>query len=285
MRIEEIKPPKSDAPRILILLILIILIGIAFFQSVKVIETGEVGVRLRLGKIDREELYPGVHFLLPIIDRVVIFSTRVNKIDFLNAKGNPVTALSIEGLPARLDITVLYRIIPDKADEIYRNFGTDYAEKIVVPIVRETVRNVVAQYKIEDLYSTNRGKLQKEIYERVKEKLKSSNIDIVDVLLRNVALPKKVVEKIEEKLRAKEEAEKMKYVIERERLEAQRKITEAKGIAESNRIISDSLSEKYLQWYYLKTLKELASSPNNTFVITPYDQKLIPMLNLNGKTK
>jgi prohibitin 1 len=285
MRIEEIKTPKSDAPRILILFILIILIGIALFQSVKVIETGEVGVRLRLGKIDREELYPGVHLLIPIIDRVVIFSTRVNKIDFLNAKGNPVTALSIEGLPARLDITVLYRIIPDKADEIYRNFGTDYAEKIVVPIVRETVRNVVAQYKIEDLYSTNRGKLQKEIYERVKEKLKSSNIDIVDVLLRNVALPKKVVEKIEEKLRAKEEAEKMKYVIERERLEAQRKITEAKGIAESNRIISDSLSEKYLQWYYLKTLKDLASSPNNTFVITPYDQKLIPMLNLNGKTK
>ncbi|SMO46381.1 SPFH domain, Band 7 family protein [Balnearium lithotrophicum] len=285
MRIEEIKPPKSDAPRILILFILIILIGIALFQSVKVIETGEVGVRLRLGKIDREELYPGVHFLIPIIDRVVIFSTRVNKIDFLNAKGNPVTALSVEGLPAKLDITVLYRIIPDKADEIYRNFGTDYAEKIVVPIVRETVRNVVAQYKIEDLYSTNRGKLQKEIYERVKEKLKSSNIDIVDVLLRNVALPKKVVEKIEEKLRAKEEAEKMKYVIEREKLEAQRKITEAKGIAESNRIISDSLSEKYLQWYYLKTLKELASSPNNTFVITPYDQKLIPMLNLNGKTK
>jgi prohibitin 1 len=285
MRIEEIKTPKSDAPRILILFILIILIGIALFQSVKVIETGEVGVKLRLGKIDREELYPGVHLLIPIIDRVVIFSTRVNKIDFLNAKGNPVTALSIEGLPARLDITVLYRIIPDKADEIYRNFGTDYAEKIVVPIVRETVRNVVAQYKIEDLYSTNRGKLQKEIYERVKEKLKSSNIDIVDVLLRNVALPKKVVEKIEEKLRAKEEAEKMKYVIERERLEAQRKITEAKGIAESNRIISDSLSEKYLQWYYLKTLKDLASSPNNTFVITPYDQKLIPMLNLNGKTK
>jgi len=271
----------SDAPKVLLIFLLILAVGFALFQSVKVIETGEVGVKLRLGKIDSEELYPGVHFLIPMIDRVVVFSTRVNKIDFLNARGNPVTALSIEGLPAKLDITVLYRIIPDKADEIYKNYGTDYAEKIVVPIVRETVRNVVAQYKIEDLYSTKRGELQKKIYEEVKEKLKGANIDVTDVLLRNVALPKKVVEKIEEKLRAKEEAEKMKYVIEKERLEAERKITEARGIAESNRIISDSLSEKYLQWYYLKTLKELASSPNNTFVITPYDQKLIPMLNIN----
>ena len=114
----------------------------------------------------------------------------------------------------------------------------------------------------------------------MKEKLKRANIQVVDVLLRDVNLPKKVVEKIEEKLRAKEEAVKMKYVIEKERLEAERKITEARGIAESNRIISNSLSEKYLQWYYLQTLKELASSPNNTFIITPYDNKLIPMLNL-----
>ncbi len=255
-------------------------IALILTQAVEIIDAGEVGVKLRLGKVSKEELYPGIHIVVPGIERVVVFSTRVEKIDMTYKNRNPITALSVEGLPARLDVTVLYRIIPEKADEIYKNYGVNFADKVIVPIVRETVRNVVAQYRIEDLYSTKRGKLQKRIYDEVKERLKKANIQVVDVLLRNVNLPKKVVEKIEEKLRAKEEAEKMKYVIEKERLEAERKITEARGIAESNRIISNSLSAKYLQWYYLQTLKELATSPNNTFIITPYDNKLIPMLNL-----
>ncbi len=251
------------------------------FLSIKIIDAGEIGVKLRLGKVSKEELYPGIHVVVPGIERVVVFSTRVEKIDMTYKAKNPITALSVEGLPARLDVTILYRIIPEKADEIYKNYGVNFADKVIVPIVRETVRNVVAQYRIEDLYSTKRGKLQKRIYDEVKERLKKANIQVVDVLLRDVNLPKKVVEKIEEKLRAKEEAEKMKFVIEKERLEAERKITEARGIAESNRIIANSLSERYLQWYYLQTLKELANSPNNTFIITPYDSKMVPLMNMN----
>jgi len=270
---------KGRAPVFIILLLAFALLVLG--RSLHVIDAGEVGVKLRLGKVDKEELYPGVHIVLPWIESVVIFSTRVEKIDMTTRTRNPITALSIEGLPVRLDVTVLYRIIPQKADEIYKNYGVNFAEKVIIPIVRETVRNVIARYKIEDLYSTKRAELQKTIYDELKKRLLTAHIQIVDLLLRDVRLPKKVVEKIEEKLRAKEEAEKMKFVIEKERLEAERKITEARGIAESNRIIANSLSEKYLQWYYLQTLKELANSPNNTFVITPYDSKLIPLLNVN----
>jgi len=270
---------KGRAPAFIILLLAFALLVLS--RSLHVIDAGEVGVKLRLGKVDKEELYPGVHIVLPWIESVVIFSTRVEKIDMTTRTRNPITALSIEGLPVRLDVTVLYRIIPQKADEIYKNYGVNFAEKVIIPIVRETVRNVIARYKIEDLYSTKRAELQKTIYDELKKRLLTAHIQIVDLLLRDVRLPKKVVEKIEEKLRAKEEAEKMKFVIEKERLEAERKITEARGIAESNRIIANSLSEKYLQWYYLQTLKELANSPNNTFVITPYDSKLIPLLNVN----
>ena len=271
---------RGRAP-IPVIILLAVIAAVFLSRSIHIIDAGEVGVKLRLGKIDKEELYPGIHIILPAIEEVIIFSTRVEKIDMTNRNRNPITALSIEGLPVRLDVTVLYRIIPQKADEIYKNYGVNFAEKVIIPIVRETVRNVIARYKIEDLYSTKRAELQKTIYDELKKRLLTANIQVVDLLLRDVNLPRKVVEKIEEKLRAKEEAEKMKFVIEKERLEAERKITEAKGIAESNRIIANSLSEKYLQWYYLQTLKELANSQNNTFVITPYDSKLIPMLNIN----
>ncbi len=272
---------QNISAKIILTIFILFIFGTIVGSSLIIIDAGEVGIKLRFGKIVSEELFPGIHFKLPGAEKIVIFSTRVEKIDMRAKTGNPIVALSIEGLPASLDVTILYRIIPDKADRIYKNYGINYAEKLIVPIAREAIRNVVAQYKIEDLYSTKRAKLQTSIYRDIKEKLEKCDIEVVDVLLRNVKLPSKVVEKIEEKLRAKEEAEKMKFVIQKEKLEAERKITEAKGIAESNRIIANSLSSSYLQWYYLQTISTLANSPNNTFIITPYDSKLVPLLNLN----
>jgi regulator of protease activity HflC (stomatin/prohibitin superfamily) len=272
---------QNISTKIFLTLIVLFAFGTILGSSLVIIDAGEVGVKLRFGKIISEELFPGIHFKLPGAEKIIIFSTRVEKIDMRAKTGNPIVALSIEGLPASLDVTILYRIVPDKADRIYKNYGINYANKLIVPIAREAIRNVVAQYKIEDLYSTKRARLQTNIYKDIKEKLEKCDIEVVDVLLRNVKLPSKVVEKIEEKLRAKEEAEKMKFVIQKEKLEAERKITEAKGIAESNRIIANSLSSAYLQWYYLQTISSLANSPNNTFIITPYDSKLIPLLNLN----
>ncbi len=272
---------QNISAKIILTIFILFIFGTIVGSSLIIIDAGEVGIKLRFGKIVSEELFPGIHFKLPGAEKIVIFSTRVEKIDMRAKTGNPIVALSIEGLPASLDVTILYRIIPDKADRIYKNYGINYAEKLIVPIAREAIRNVVAQYKIEDLYSTKRAKLQTSIYRDIKEKLEKCDIEVVDVLLRNVKLPSKVVEKIEEKLRAKEEAEKMKFVIQKEKLEAERKITEAKGIAESNRIIANSLSSSYLQWYYLQTISMLANSPNNTFIITPYDSKLVPLLNLN----
>jgi len=272
---------QNISAKIVLTLIVLFAFGTILSSSLVIIDAGEVGVKLRFGKIISEELFPGIHFKLPGAEKIIIFSTRVEKIDMRAKTGNAIVALSIEGLPASLDVTILYRIVPDKADRIYKNYGINYANKLIVPIAREAIRNVVAQYKIEDLYSTKRARLQTNIYRDIKEKLEKCDIEVVDVLLRNVKLPSKVVEKIEEKLRAKEEAEKMKFVIQKEKLEAERKITEAKGIAESNRIIANSLSSAYLQWYYLQTISSLANSPNNTFIITPYDSKLIPLLNLN----
>ncbi len=274
---------RSAVIKVFPIMIAFFLFLILMINSFVTIDAGEVGIRLRLGKIDKEELYPGFHFVIPAIEKVIVFSTRVEKIDMTQVHRNPISALSMEGLPAVLDVTILYRIVPSETDEIYKNFGTDYAQKLIVPIARESVRNIVAQYKIEDLYSSKRAELQKRISQEIKNRLEGDNITVIDLLLRNVKLPAKVVEKIEEKLRAKEEAEKMKFVIQREKLEAERKITEAKGIAESNKIISHSLSNSYLQWYYLQSIKSLANGPNNTFIITPFDKNLVPLLNLNKK--
>jgi regulator of protease activity HflC (stomatin/prohibitin superfamily) len=100
------------------------------------------------------------------------------------------------------------------------------------------------------------------------------------VLLRRVKLPDVVMQAIEAKLAEDQNAQKMEFTLVKEGREAERKRVEAQGISDANRVIAGSLTNSYLSWYYIEMLKTVASTPNNTFVITPFDQKLIPMLNV-----
>ena len=99
------------------------------------------------------------------------------------------------------------------------------------------------------------------------------------VLVRNIKLPRKVIDAVEAKTVAEQEAEKMRFVLQREQQEAQRKEVEAKDIAKANQIIAHSLTKEYLGWYYIKTLEGVISFPNNTIIILPQDYKgFTPMI-------
>ena len=113
----------------------IAVVALILTQVIEIIDAGEIGVKLRLGKVSKEELYPGIHIVVPGIEDVVVFSTRVEKIDMTYRTKNPITALSVEGLPVRLDVTILYRIVPDKADRIYKNYGI---KKIIMSTYQAT---------------------------------------------------------------------------------------------------------------------------------------------------
>jgi len=119
----------------------------------------------------------------------------------------------------------------------------------------------------------------------VKDKLvaafKDRGIVLENELLRDILLPEKVRTAIDEKIAAEQESQKMQYVLQRERQEADRKRVEAAGISDAQKIIAGSLTNQYLQYNYITTLKELVNSKNSTFVITPFDSKLTPMLNVN----
>ncbi|GAI20306.1 unnamed protein product, partial [marine sediment metagenome] len=105
-------------------------------------------------------------------------------------------------------------------------------------------------------------------------------VECEKVLLRNVELPPMVKNAIDEKISAEQDAQKMKFVLQKETQERERKRIEAEGISKAQRIIANSLTSQYLQWYYVQTLQELVNSPNNTIIVTPFDQKLTPLLNI-----
>jgi regulator of protease activity HflC (stomatin/prohibitin superfamily) len=266
----------------------VILLSFVFLVAsmVRLIPPGNVGVVIVFGKVQETTLKNGLHLVNPFasIEKMSI-RTESYTMSGMPREGqvrgdDAIQALTSEGLMVHLDMTVWYKLIPDGAAEVYSTLGLNYVDKIVRPAARTSIRNVISNYKVEDIYTQNRESVSIEISENLREAVKDRNVEIERVLLRDVKLPSKVQNEINAKMAAKQEAEKMEFVLDKEKREAERKAVEAQGISDANKIIAKSLSGSYLQWYYIKTLQQLVNSPNNTVIVTPFDQKLTPLLNI-----
>jgi len=255
-------------------------------SMVRLIPPGNVGVVIVFGKVQETTLKNGLHLVNPFasIEKMSI-RTEDYTMSGISREGqlrgdDAIQALTSEGLMVRLDVTVWYKLMPEGAAEVYSTLGTQYVDKIVRPAARTSIRNVISNYKVEDIYTQNRESVSIEISENLRSAVKDRKVEIERVLLRDVKLPDKVQNEINAKMAAKQEAEKMEFVLDKARREAERKAVEAQGISDANKIIAKSLSGSYLQWYYIQTLQSLVNSPNNTVIVTPFDQKLTPLLNI-----
>lgn len=250
-------------------------LGVVALKGWTTIPAGHVGVRSRFGDVQESELTAGFHLKNPL-DSIIDMSVRTREIK------EETTVPTNEGLIASLDVSVLYHLDPQRANEVYAQLGDDtqYEENVVSPLARSEIRDVVAGYSSEDLYTTRRQEISQEIMARLDEELGRRGFILENVLLRDVDLPERIIEAIEEKLSAEQAAQQMVYVLQRETQEAERRRIEADGIAQAQEIISGSLTAEYLQWKYIETLQAVVGSPNNTVVIMPYDTNLTPMLQI-----
>ena len=269
--------PKSKLKRNIFLGVAGGLTTVLGMCSVTTVSAGNVGVLDRLGTVYENELQPGIQFKNPFA-RAVEMETRTREYfaDNMNVQTKG-------GLTATIDIAAQYHIMPDKADVIYTTLGAEYEEKGIVSPMRHVVRDVIASHAPEDLYGDNRESIGLEIEASLKNNLFARGIVLERIYLKDATLPDPVTNAINKKVESQQGAEQMKYVLQKETAEAERRTIEAGGIAKSQEIIAGSLSPEYLQWRYITTLESLATSPNNTFVITPYDQHLLPMLPLENK--
>jgi regulator of protease activity HflC (stomatin/prohibitin superfamily) len=237
------------------------------------VPAGHVGVRSMMGDVRAEEFDQGFHPKNPL-EHVVEMTTRTQEIK--EAMQVPTN----EGLIAGLEVSVLYHLNGTKADEVYVKLGDDkaYQENFIAPTIRSTGRDIVANYKAEDLYSNKREEIALRMAKQLETEFDKRNIVLEKVLIRDLKLPDKLTAAIQEKMGMEQEALKMDYTLQKESKESERKRIEAHGIADAQTIIAKSLTPEYLQWKYIETLEQTVNSPNNTTVILPFDQKLTPML-------
>lgn len=251
---------------------ILILIGVLTACIVQ-IETGHVGVQKLFGKVQDGVLQSGLHFINPLVDVIQIDTKTSNyTMSGVNDEGrksgdDAIKVLSADGLEVTIDLTVLYRVILSDAPRLLREIGVDYEDKIVRPISRTKIRDNAVYYDAVALYSTKRDEFQSRIFKDIETEFKKRGLFLENLLIRNITLPSSVKNAIEQKINAEQEAQKMQFVLQKERQEADRKRVEAQGIADYQRIISESLTEKQLQYEQIKAMKDLAASSNSKIIM------------------
>jgi len=252
----------------------IILILLGFSTScIKQIDAGQIGVKSVFGKVQNDVLTSGLTIVNPLVDVSKIdIKTQNYTMSAVQSEGDKtgddaIRTLTADGLEVTMDLTVLYRVLAKDAPNIIRETGLDYKDKIVRPITRTKIRDNAVYYTAVDLYSVKRDEFQARIFKTIEEDFKKRGLVLEQLLVRNITLPATVKASIEEKIKAEQEAQKMEFVLQKEKQEAERKRVEAQGIADYQRIISSGLSDKQLQYEQIQVMKGLVTSPNSKVIV------------------
>jgi regulator of protease activity HflC (stomatin/prohibitin superfamily) len=262
---------------------LVIIAGIGL-ASVVQIDPGQVGVQKLFGKVSDRILESGLNIINPLV-QVVVFDTRTENYTMsgITDEGNKtgddaIRVLTADGLEVVIDLSVLYRVIPNEAPRILKEVGIDYRNVIVRPICRTKIRDNAVYYDAVALYSTKRDEFQARIYSAIEENFKGRGLMLEQLLVRNITLPASVKLAIESKINAEQDAQKMTFVLQKERQEAERKRVEAQGIADYQKILSSGLSDRLLQYEMIKAL----TTSQNAKIILMTNGKGLPLM-IDGK--
>jgi len=239
------------------------------------INTGFVGVKSLFGRVQSETLSSGLSFVNPLVEVTQIETRTLNyTMSGIQTEGkiqgdDAIKVLTADGLEVTIDLSVLYRVVPDQAPRLIRETGSDFEDKIVRPITRTRIRDNAVYYEAVALYSTRRDEFQSRIFKSIENDFRIRGLFLENLLVRNISLPASVKAAIERKIEAEQEAQKMQFVLQKEKQEAERKRVEAQGIADYQQIISASLSDRQLQYEQIKAMTQLAGSANAKIIVMP----------------
>ena len=230
-------------------------------SSCAIIRPGEVGVKQRLGKLSDQTKTTGSIWYNPFTSKVILVSTQTENLEL------ELRLPSKEGLSITSEISILYHVESNKVPSLIQEIGLDF-ENIISNIFRSASADVCSKYFAKDMHSGMRADIEAAIAVRMNELLEERGIKIEAVLLKSIQLPPGLAQSIEQKLQAEQDAMRMQFVLEQEKLEAQRKIIEAEGVRDAQVILAEGLSNEILEFKSIEAFIELAKSPNAKIIIS-----------------
>ena len=263
--------PKIALPAIITAIILIILLA----KSAVTIGSGEAGVLYETfdeGVVtDEPPLGEGFHFIAPW-NKVFVYEVRQQEL-FEKMK-----VLSSNGLEIQIDASAWYEPVYKDLGNLHQSLGQDYLQRVIQPAIRSAARSVVGRYTPEQLYSSKRDAIQDEIFAETKRILEKQYVQLNEVLVRDVTFPNTIKEAIERKLKQEQESLEYEFRLVTASKEAEKVIIEAQGKAESNRILSASLTDKILQDKGIDATLKLAESPNSKVIVIGSGEDGLPII-------
>ena len=231
-------------------------------SSCAVVRQGEVGVKRKLGKLNPKTIEPGARMFNPLTSTVIKLPIRTVNVEIQS------NLPSKEGLNVQSVISILYHIRKEEAANIIENIGTNYEEVVIKSVFRSASADVCSRFFAKDMHTVKRAEIEEEIKTRMQSLLRERGFEIEAVLLKNIQLPPGLYMAVENKLEAEQEAQRMEFVLQRERMEAQRRKVEAEGIRDAQKILQEGINPQIIQWQSIEAFKELANSPGTRVIIT-----------------
>ncbi len=249
----------------------ILLVG-ASLAGCASVPTGRVGVEWTpMRGTEEKPLTEGFHLVSPL--------AHVYQVDLREQQSeDSLDVLANNGLDIRLRSSILYQPVATEAYQLITQTGADYYSTLVAPYVTSSARKVVGRYSPEEIYSSKREQIEREIRDEVSQKLEGKHVQVNAVLIREVHLPMAVQKAIQTKLGEEQKALEMQFVLERTKQEAVRKHIEAMGIADYQAIISKGLNAQVIEWKGIEATEKLAESPNSKVIIVGSGKDGLPVI-------
>jgi len=244
-----------------IIIVILMMFGGCFFT----VPAGNVGVTDTFGVVDDNVAQPGLHLKFPWTSVTALSGQTQKYMDYGNTDTATITALSNEGLSVSMAIAVNYHLDTTKATEVYKRVGHNYQNIVMVNPIHAVPRDIISKYDAKTLYSASqpgsadRAKIENELYEGIQSGINRGGVKdsvvIEQVFIREIKLPQTLMDSIASKLSMEQQIAQKQFEVQKQEAESNRMRAEAKGIADANKIIANSLTQSYLEWYSIEMMK------------------------------
>jgi regulator of protease activity HflC (stomatin/prohibitin superfamily) len=226
------------------------------------IQPGEVAVRQSFGRLAETQRGPGLVVHSPVGVRFLRVPVQTRNVEVT------LDLPSREGLNVRADVSILYHVEPARVPNLLETVGPDYERALILPVFRSAAADVSARSLAKDMHSGARATIEADVATRMHEVLHERGIAVENVLMKSISLPPGLYRAVEQKLEAEQDAQRMEFVLQHERMEAERRRIEAEGVRDAQRILSEGLSAEILSLRSIEAFQELSRSPNAKVIIS-----------------
>ena len=244
-KIEMEKEFEKIIKKGIIIAAIVIFTLIMIFGSFRTISSGEVGIRVRFGKVVNTQMNAGINFKIPLVEKIVKMNIRVQKVDVNTESSSKDLQL------VNMQLAVNYRVNGDKATELYKNVGTNYEEVVLQPAIQESIKAVTSKYTAEELI-TKRNEVSIECMKELDAKINKYGLTIDNFNITNFNFSDDFNRAIEEKQIAEQKVLTAKQELEKSKVEAEKKVVEAKAEKEANELKQQSLTENLIKEKFIQ---------------------------------